>query len=86
MSEFHVCPNCAVGLVNDDWSALWAPFETGNMEDEEEGHALMASIDAWLEIVGYLVHVREEDKGGYYDCECCGETHFGTAHVFQPIV
>ena len=71
--EFHVCPTCAVGLVNDDWSFI----DCANT---------YTSILAWLEVVGYLVHVREEDKGGYYDCPCCGEIAIGTAHVFQPIV
>jgi hypothetical protein len=68
--EFHVCPTCAVGLVNDDWSSV----------DCEDTYT---SILAWLEVVGYLVHVKEIDKGGYYDCPCCGETHIGTAHIFQ---
>ena len=78
-NEFHVCPKCAVGLVNDDWTHLDAL-------PPDEAEDMHASILAWLEIVGYLVHVREEDKGGYYDCPCCGETHIGTAQVFQPII
>jgi len=72
--DLHVCPICAVGLVNDDWSAI----------DCEDTHI---SILAWLEVVGYLVPVKQIDKGGYYDCECCGANALiGTAHIFQPII
>ena len=71
--DLHVCPTCAVGLVNDDWSSV----------DCKDTYT---SILAWLEMVGYLVHVKQIDKGGYYDCECCGEIAIGTAHVFQPII
>ena len=85
--DFHVCPTCAVGLVNDDWSALEATFDTGNVTDDALAyHKAMAHIDALLELTGHLVPVKEIDKGGYYDCPCCGETHIGTAQIFQPIV
>lgn len=84
---FHVCPTCAVGLVNDDWSALKATFDTGNVTDDALAYyKARAHIDGLLELTGPLVHVREEDKGGYYDCPCCGEIAIGTAHVFQPII
>jgi len=72
-SEFHVCHTCAVGLVNDDWSSV----------DCENTYTL---ILAWLKTVSYLIHVREEDKGGRHYCECCGKKYTGTAHIFQPIV
>ena len=52
--DFHVCHTCAVGLVNDDWSAI----------DCEDTYT---SILAWLEIVGYLVHVKQIDKGDPLD-------------------
>lgn len=71
VSGYRVCDTCAAAIVNDDFSGMGAETE--------------ATVTAFVERVGYIVHVGEYENGGYWDCDACGETTIGDGHTFEPL-
>ncbi len=69
--EIKLCHECSCGVANDDWTHLDAHH------DQETSDEMHTSIMASLECMGHLTMQREQDDGGYWDCDLCSETIIG---------
>jgi hypothetical protein len=64
--QYTVCDGCKVGLANDDWTHLDAD------QHLDDADRIMASVEAWAELVGHLTYVGP-GSDGYFTCPCCGD-------------
>jgi uncharacterized protein (DUF983 family) len=69
----HVCPDCASGLLYDDWTHV--------LDDEEH-----ASISASVELLGHAAYNgTAPDRpawSGYCRCPVCGHDFIGPGSLF----
>lgn len=71
------CDECAVGIVNDDWTHL------DYHHDKEAADMAYTSITATMELLGWLTHNGDANEPGYFNCELCSEIQCGGGHTFQ---
>lgn len=60
---YHVCHECAVAIVNDDYSAF-------DMQDTDTDYV---RVSAFVEMTGYLVDAGRVSEPGYWECESCDQ-------------
>ncbi|QBP29765.1 hypothetical protein SEA_TYPHA_110 [Mycobacterium phage Typha] len=73
---YHVCKSCATAIINDDYSAF---------EDHQDPDTDYARVTAFVASAGMLTDAGQAPKGGYWDCESCGQVEIGSAHCLETV-
>lgn len=71
---YHVCHECAVAIVNDDYSAFDLDADTD-----------YARVTAFVESAGFLADAGMVAKPGYWECEACWQVCIGSAHALETV-
>lgn len=75
MTVYHVCHNCAVAILNDDYSAF-------DLQDTDTDYV---RVTAFVESAGYLIEAGMVSKPGYWECEACDQVEIGSAHALETL-
>lgn len=73
-----LCDNCAVGVANDDWTAIDYHFGV----DTPEANREYERITAHLEALGWLSYFGPADAPGYFTCDLCDDIQCGGGTLF----
>ncbi len=44
---------------------------------------MYALVCSNMELYGWLIHIEEQDQGGFWKCDMCLEVDIGTGHIFE---